>query len=552
MLKLRMHFSNESYKMKVFFFCLLLTLPFYLDAQISRGGEPFPFKKGVSKKAAYFLHGDDEEEIHKLLLEDEGESNGLKGFRFARKIETSLNPLNSGEWQHFDDIRVWRLELYAENTYGLSIFFEKYKLQEGVSLFIYDPSQENILGSFNFLNNKQSGKLPTGFIPGNRLVVELQVPDNKVYGDLEIGYVSSAYKDIFGTKDGRFGLSGSCNADINCNASELWQLNKRAVCRILIASSSEFCTGTLMNNSRNDKRPLILTASHCISDKTKSESSIFYFGYEAPACNGVDGDVSMSISSARFLASNDSIDFAILELSDNIPWTYNPYYAGWNLSATPPESSVTIHHPEGDVKKISMDYDPLLKSYQTSGAPSWLYANVFPSAFWRVERWDIGTTEGGSSGAPLFDPSGLVIGNLTGGEATCARPVNDYFSKLSYGWDHYRDSARQIKHWLDPEGYASFLKGYDPFNEDIKPKFPVLFELYPNPNNGLFTIETDTLSLLNCRIRIYSSQGTLLGNYMPDNDRIAYFDLHTFPSGAYIIELNFSNRIIRKKFIIVK
>lgn len=39
---------------------------------------------------------------------------------------------------------------------------------------------------------------------------------------------------------------------------------------------------------------------------------------------------------------------------------------------------------------------------------------------------------------------------LTGGEATCKNPVNDYFSRFSLFWDYRADSTKQLKYWLDP------------------------------------------------------------------------------------------------------
>ncbi len=492
-------------------------------------------------------------QLLKRSEEEESQMPGLKPFRFARPIPVDISPQNSGKWQSYGNTDVWRIEIFSSGAYGQSVFFEKFRLTNKAILFIYDPSAEQILGGFNELNNKISGVFPTGFIPGERLIVELQVEKGASYGELQIASVSQAFRDIFGKKDGRFGLSGSCNTDINCQISEPWQTNKRAVCRILIMASNEFCTGTLMNNTRNDSKPIILTAAHCIGNSTESESSVFYFGYESPECNGVDGKVNRSISSARLLSSNDSIDFAMLELSDSIPWAYNPFYAGWNLNTSRPPSAVTIHHPEGDVKKISWENDPLLITYPVSGAPSWLYPQIFPSAFWRVARWDIGTTEGGSSGAPLFDNEGFVIGNLTGGDANCTQPVNDYFSKLWFGWDYYSDSVRQIKHWLDPmESQIPFLKGFDPFNPDPEEGEIELFSLFPNPNTGQFTIETDTLDLMDCRIKIYTPEGKIVGDYLPESTRFARFDLSAFSAGLYIIELNFGELLARKKFIIVK
>ena len=82
----------------------------------------------------------------------------------------------------------------------------------------------------------------------------------------------------------------------------------------------------------------------------------------------------------------------------------------------------------GDVKKISVDNDP---------AVSATYSAEFVSgAFWKILQWEKGTTEGGSSGAPLFDQNHRVVGLLTGGEAVCGRSVNDYFAKLSVSYNN--------------------------------------------------------------------------------------------------------------------
>ena len=96
----------------------------------------------------------------------------------------------------------------------------------------------------------------------------------------------------------------------------------------------------------------------------------------------------------------------------------NPIYAGWSNEFFPPENSVTIHHPNGDVKKISVDNDPAVVTS---------YSDFDDNAFWNILQWDIGTTEAGSSGAPLFDQDHRVIGILSGGDASCGHSVNDYF-----------------------------------------------------------------------------------------------------------------------------
>jgi hypothetical protein len=68
----------------------------------------------------------------------------------------------------------------------------------------------------------------------------------------------------------------------------------------------------------------------------------------------------------------------------------------------------------------------------------------------KILRWDGGVTESGSSGGPLFNPNKHVIGTLTGGQAVCGNPVNDYFARFNMAWDYRADTTKQLKYWLDP------------------------------------------------------------------------------------------------------
>jgi lysyl endopeptidase len=114
----------------------------------------------------------------------------------------------------------------------------------------------------------------------------------------------------------------------------------------------------------------------------------------------------------------------------------------------------------GDVKKISVDNDP---------AVSATYSAEFVSlGFWKILQWDKGTTEGGSSGAPLFDQNHRVVGFLTGGEAICGRSVNDYFAKMSVSYDLSSLLWEQLKGWIDPLGSGlKKLDGRDPYASNL-------------------------------------------------------------------------------------
>ncbi len=150
----------------------------------------------------------------------------------------------------------------------------------------------------------------------------------------------------------------------------------------------------------------------------------------------------------------------MLKLTDYPPLYYQPYFVGWDARTDAPLSGVVIHHPEGDVKKISIDNHELITGSFGEGFDS--------LSHWHVLRYDVGATEGGSSGSPIFNPQHRLFGTLTGGQASCTDPENDYYTKFCLDWDKYPDSANQVKCWLNPEGKdISFINGFDPYNVSL-------------------------------------------------------------------------------------
>jgi hypothetical protein len=88
--------------------------------------------------------------------------------------------------------------------------------------------------------------------------------------------------------------------------------------------------------------------------------------------------------------------------------------------------------------------------------------------FWRILRWDLATTEAGSSGGGLFDQNGRLRGSLTGGAASCVNPENDYYAKLSRMFSISTVPAANLKPWLDPLSTgATIVSGRDPYAWNI-------------------------------------------------------------------------------------
>ena len=108
----------------------------------------------------------------------------------------------------------------------------------------------------------------------------------------------------------------------------------------------------------------------------------------------------VSLSGATLRSRRTPTDFCLVEITgglDNgtVPASYNPFFAGWDNTGTVPSSTVCIHHPSGDIKKIAFDDDAASVSQQMGSTEA--------NSTWTVS-WDRQTTtEPGSSGSPLFD-----------------------------------------------------------------------------------------------------------------------------------------------------
>jgi len=383
-----------------------------------------------------------------------GELNGK--LTFAKAFDVNFTPQNSGVYTVMPNgNKIWLLKISSQIAFSLNIIFEKFHLPPGAELWLYNADKTYALGAYTALNNSKSGKLAIEPVPGSELLLEYFEPAGVPFaGELLISKVNHDFLDVFKALRG-FGDSDVCNVDINCDAGNEWQMQKRAVLKTMI-NGKDLCSGALINNSLQNGTPYFYTASHCGDTQTDAENWIFYFQYERPFCNSGTPPIK-TLSGSDLIATSGNLDFTLVKLKDIPPPDFNPFYAGWDATGNTPNYSVTIHHPSGDVKKISRDNDPP----QTTTYPDNSYDS---NVHWHIAKWDVGTTEGGSSGAPLFDQNKRIIGDLTGGEASCTKSVNDYFQKFAVAWKISEIPDRQLKHWLDPNNSGALvLDGFDPY-----------------------------------------------------------------------------------------
>ena len=375
-----------------------------------------------------------------LQLQDLEEKDKNVPYRFGNPFDVNFNLNNSGTWENIDNGRLWRLSITSKNAYSINLLYDKFVIPEGAELYVYDKDKSTILGAFTNLNNKSYETFATSPTKGDVTIIEYFEPYNVEFnGTIQIGRVVHAYKDVFYPEESRdYGDSGSCNNNVNCPEFIDWEAEVRSVAMILSGGGFRLCTGSLVNNVRQDLTPYFLTANHCLGGES---NWIFMFNYESSGCNNQNGPTFMTVQGSTLLDNSASSDYAILRLEEEIPDSYEVHYAGWDASGTTPSTPVGIHHPSGDIKKISFDYN------NASNAGN----------YWDVNNWEDGTTEPGSSGSPLFDGNThRIVGQLYGGTASCTSITYDTYGKVSSSWN------LGLKDYLDPDNTGTtILDGMD-------------------------------------------------------------------------------------------
>lgn len=392
---------------------------------------------------------------NKALLEEElALREPGRPIHFATPLDVDIRPEEQGLWETAaNGNAVWRLRIKSPSALSLNLGFTRYWMPSAGTLLLYSPDQKRVIGPFAAEDNETHRQLWTPVLHGEELVIEVQLPPaQRPLLDLELKHVQH---DFIG-----FGIlnsaSGSCNLDVICGAADGWAVVDSF--RDIIQSGAAYhvngfstCSGALINNARNDCTPYFLTADHCGISTNNAPSVVVYFNYQNSFCrqpnssqSGQPGNgmLNQFNSGAIFRAGYGPSDFTLIELDDPLDPQHNPFLAGWNREKVVATRGIAVHHPGVEEKRISFDNDPL----NISG---WIQPT--DSTHVEVNDWDIGTTEGGSSGSPLFDQNKRIIGQLTGGGAACGNNLSDLYGWMHVNWTGGGTPNTRLSDWLDPD-----------------------------------------------------------------------------------------------------
>ncbi len=478
----------------------------------------------------------------------------------------------TGAWQtNPDGSTVWRLALQSNNAVGIRVHFTSFSVGDG-KVWIHDTANppKQVFGPYSALGVHGNGDMWTEAVFAETVEVEYQ-PGSEVKTSglppFQIAELAHLYRfggresSLNGAAAGAAGSSAdsfyiagqqpsaaiplaaglpnySCFVDATCEegnaAYPAVSLVTPATAFLLFTqdNSQYQCSGTMLNAPNG--QPVLLTAGHCINSNAVALSLSAAFGYQSSTCNGSMPNPSTlpQILGAQLLSFDDNpfttqdnatqilddLDYSLVQMA-GYPTTPNFVLAGYSTEeipfgetcSTPSAACVTsLSFPQG--LSLQFAYAPRVDSrLDVYGASP--FANAY-----QIEYTTPGRIDSGSSGSPILDNEGRVVGSLSTGVLDCNNPN---------GVCNPNDTACDVVGPYDT-WYSKFSAIYQQISDYlVLPLPPVLatnptvFSATPNPiyTTGGSVLGTTTL-FVNApsgtkysEIRVGSPSGTLLAEF---------------------------------------
>lgn len=539
-------------------------------AQLSTKQLPFSIRKGVkssinsltlSSPDMYLINQQDNERAELFKAPRCAVGLPVEQDFFSKATKTTLTKGN-----------LYQLSIKVEGALALNLHSSDFFIPEGGELYIFNPDKSKCLGAFTSDNNTADGMFATEYVYGDEMIIEYYQPKTTTQvAKIRITGVGYFYRDVINFEEEQLAAvkekptkgfydSGSCNVNVNCSEGDSYRDVQRSTVRLLLTANAYgdqyWCTGTLINNTNNDRTPYILSAGHCMENFTSTSyfsQILVYFNYETSGCSTTYTEPSYtSIRGATYLAhdnkygKNGGSDYLLFRLNKEVPSSINPYWSGWTRTQTASTKGVGIHHPSGDVKKISTyKYSIAGENYDDS---TWL-----ESSHWFVE-WSkttngFGITEGGSSGSGIFNSNQLLVGMLSGGVSSCQQSSQyqfDWYGKFYVAFPY-------LKSWLDPlNTNDTVLNGINYAEAGLmEEQSSMSFNVYPNPAEDNINISVNmpangVLSVLDALGRSIYSENVHQGSNQLN------IDVKSWIKGTYFVRIYSKGNVQIEKIIVGK
>jgi hypothetical protein len=351
---------------------------------------------------------------------------------------------------------VWGTHVQVANAYRLRLHLTDVHLPAGTSMLVsagggWAPH------AFGLELLAPDGELWTPTVKSDSLLFEVHVPAGaaasfRVPEVMEIVDLNTVAPSAAGPGDPACIVDSTCIG--NGTFSKIAQY-RHAMAQLTFADmGGEFlCSGSLLNDTKSDGTPYLLTANHCFADQPAASSLEAVFDFFTATCNGAAPDETTlpTANGGTLLATNATSDFTFVLLS-GVP--AGRFSLGWNADTIGVPNGTALFRLSFPAPGGIPDPERFSQSAVNTGnsipvcdqapdarpRPDYLYASVTN-----------GGTIGGSSGSPALLANGQVVGQLTGGCAFQGHDPSDGCDRANSEFDGaFSITFPNIEQFLSP------------------------------------------------------------------------------------------------------
>ncbi len=357
---------------------------------------------------------------------------------------------------------VWLMMAEAQDATAVRIHFSDFSLPSNAAMYIYNQDGE-AFGPYTDQGPNRDGDFWTNTVSGPVAFIQLRQFGRVAEKDLRTmtfkvsdvawlgpGYLLPLLQHPPADKD-FCSFNASCVVDASCYNTSDWgaiDSTRYGVAHMQFVSGAYIyiCSGGLLADTDTTTWiPYFLTANHCISKSREASSLECYWQFMTSSCGGACYDPVGAVPrtlGADLLSSSKTGDYTLMRL--NAPAPPGSVFLGWNAEAVAYADGTDLYrlsHPKGAPQAFSRH------QVDTSAGT----CRSWPRGSWIYSRDVIGATEGGSSGSPVLNAAGQVVGQLSGG---CGTNVNDVCDSVSNATvdGAFASYYSSVAGWLNPGG----------------------------------------------------------------------------------------------------
>jgi V8-like Glu-specific endopeptidase len=312
----------------------------------------------------------------------------------------------------------WANVVISEKAGAIRLHVEDMSLPSNVELYFYSRNGQ-AHGPYTGTGPNDTGEFWTATIFGSEAILQLCAAANVDVGGIslrvvEAGLITPKFAGSLQVSPKAPPAPGFCGnpncvVDASCYGGIADSLALAVAKMEWIQGAYIYtCTGGLIKDNNPSQNNFFLTANHCVSKSNNAKNLNLYWRFATSSCNGScpgNNGWPYQTSGATVSKTGRKGDYSLLHLNTGPP--AGSVFLGWT------NTPVANNNGTGLYRVSNPNFGPQVYSEHSvdTSAPT---CSSWPRGERIYSRDTLGAIDGGSSGSPIVNSSGQIVGQLSG------------------------------------------------------------------------------------------------------------------------------------------